>query len=221
MSYLIFVCTIALYIISLAASLFMLLLNKNININKLKKIIVAHCALGIVAIVVFLFFKNGKTTSISQTINILFICSGVALCGIALKSKLHFIIRMYFSIYALSFLLFATNTSALVGFIANFDFYSNAENKFNIRDNYFIELQTSMLTNESLQPRYKMYQRIFYFNKTIVRDIDFEGKLDSVIFIGMANDSLRVAGYSQNKIVEKMIPTKPVSSKTTIEQKRN
>ena len=54
-----------------------------------------------------------------------------------------------------------------------------------------------------------------------MRDIDFEGKLDSVIFIGMANDSLRVAGYSQNKIVEKMIPTKPVSSKTTIEQKRN
>lgn len=220
MSYLIFVCTIALYIISLAASLFMLLLNKNINIDKLKKIIVAHFILGIVAIVFFLFVKNEKTTAISQLANIVFFCSGVAICGIALKSKLHFLIRTYFSIYVLSFILFVANTSALVGFIANFDFYSNAENKFNIRDNYFIELQTSMLTNESLQPKYKLYQRIFYFNKTIVRDIDFEGKLDSAIFIGMANDSLKVKGFCQDKVIEKVIPTKAVSSKTTIEQKR-
>ena len=58
-----------------------------------------------------------------------------------------------------------------------------------LKENYFLERQTSAFSSDSSGIKYKLIEKNGMFHKTIARDLDFKGKLDS----------MRILSYDERK----------------------
>jgi hypothetical protein len=121
------------------------------------------------------------------------------LCGLAWRSECPKILRIYFSIFALTIPLFIFSPSMLMNFLLTMNYSSTNGPTFPLYGNYFIEEQNSG-GQDGTSIKYKVILKKGIFHQTIQRDISFEKKLDSIRVLevnpGM-NISLR--GYTSTK----------------------
>ena len=87
---------------------------------------------------------------------------------------------------------------------------------FNEKNYYLIE-QQSMLQLLSNVTAYKVSQKFGIYNRTIARDIRFDGRIDSVQLVTLNDDTLILKGYLNGN--SKEIHLKPGMNKNQIVRK--
>lgn len=176
-----FITCISIYILSLVIGLLLMIAGKKAAENVFKKSLFIHLLIAfvfIVALILANFAAIGEGSIIYFSLG--FFCSGVALSGLMLRSKMNILIKIYFGIYAASFFLFVSSPSTLFSLITKGKLKVEQYDRFAIKDNYFLDKQSSFIGNSSGPANYKIVQKLGYFNKTITRDLVFANQLDSI-----------------------------------------
>jgi hypothetical protein len=86
----------------------------------------------------------------------------------------------------------------MMNFLVTAHYSSTTGEAFHLQGRYFIEEQNSTQSADNI-PRYKVITRTGIFHKTIQRDINFQGKLDSVHIISMDNQRMTLRGFISHK----------------------
>ncbi len=192
---------IILYIISVVAGILILFTGKNIP----TKNFLIGALIHLLLIVLFCI----KLTSTYQAIagssffklSFLFtICTGLVLAGISWKSNVHLSLKVYFSLFSLTLLLFLFSPSRLINFLLTASYSDTMGKTFSVSGNYFLEEQTSGMRNDNSIPHFKLIQKHGIFHETIQRDILFNGNPDSikvVEFVEAKNAVIR--GYTSKR----------------------
>lgn len=199
--FIIFICC---YILSLVACLVLMIVGKNSQASTYKKAVAVHLvflALFFIALSQSLVSKNfplwGSYSSLA------FVCSGVAISGLVFRSKMAVYVKLYFGIFTASFILFVASPSTLFSLITKGKLKVENYDRFKITENYYLDKQSSFIGDKNSLTKYKIVQKLGYFNKTISRDIEFENDLDSIRTISFeAGNSAHIRGYFylQNKV---------------------
>lgn len=175
--------SIILYILSLVFSLLILLINKTERRKTLRVLIVFHFSLFIAALI----FQSEQRSYLF----LLFFCSGIFLAGFSFKSSLLKPVKIYFSLFVFSFLLFLYSPSKLLGVIT-FNFNQVKEKEFRLKKNFYLMKQQGILSDENNTRHYKIFMKMGLFNRTLTRDIDFGMRVDSVRLLEWSADTLAV-----------------------------
>lgn len=127
-----------------------------------------------------------------------FICSGIILSGLSLRSDLPKWMKLYFSGFALAIPLFIFSPSMLVNFLLTAKYTDSFGPRFDLGQRYFLETQNTVMTSDSF-PHYKLIRKKGMFHETIERDIVFRGILDSVKILEFnPPEDLTVRAYTSN-----------------------
>ncbi len=125
-----------------------------------------------------------------------YICSGILISGLYIRSKFPLIIKIYFSLFALTLPLFIFSPSMLVNFLLTLNYSDSFGPKFPLTGKYYLEAQNVIKENET-KPLYKLMLKRGMYKQTIDRDIGFKGRLDSVKVLELnGSHSMRIRGYS-------------------------
>ncbi len=185
--------TIIFFITSLVGCLILTLSSKKINENNLKLAIIVHFILGIIALI---FFILNDTI---EKINLAFFCSGLLLSGIIIRKNYHLLIKIYFGLFLSLMFFFVYSPSLLAYFITGNYSKVKSPQTINIKDNFYLAEQQSMLGLSNEFTTYKIYKKNGLYKKTILRDIDFGGKIDSIQLINFTDDTLVIKGFLNNR----------------------
>lgn len=227
MSPIVLITGISLYIISIVVSLILAVTVKKFSATGIRSFIIFHFALVVILIAALIASKfNDGLKAYTSYFSIIAFCSGMALAGLILRSQSKLIMKIYFSIYLLTVVAFILSPSKLFSFIATGSVYSNSENKFNLHANYYLESQQSMIKTNKNEVKYKIYKKLGYFNKTVVRDIDFGSKIDSVkVLLFETDKNALLRGYfsegSRIDSADRMIDINKSLKKNTITKGNN
>ena len=189
--------TIILYITSCVTALLFLFGGKNLNPAWFKVFASFHF---IAAAFFVLNLISNKQENPHYLSFLLFICSGIICFGItvALHSFLPF--KMYFGIFVLSFALFLLSPSTLFNFLLTARFQSTSERFLIAQENIYLERQNSAFSNDEKNILYKLTEKHGLFHKTISRNLNFNGKLDSIKVLSFnKKESVIIRGYSGKK----------------------
>ena len=180
------------FIISLVGCLILTLSANKIDHPKIRPFYLVHFILLLTTLTSFLFhFKN-------EYLILSVFCSGLLLSGILLRKKYSVLIKTYFAIYLSLFFFFIYSPSLLAYFITgNYDKVKSPQT-INLKENYYLAEQQSMLGLSSNYVTYKIYKKNGLYKKTILRDVDFGGKIDSVHVINFTEDTLIIKGFISN-----------------------
>ena len=127
---------------------------------------------------------------------LIFICSGLFLSGIAWRSNSFIGLKIYFSLFVITIAMFILSPSRLVNFLLTTKYKDTLGESFLVRENFFLERQSSSMHAEDL-PLYKLIRKRGLFHSTIQRDLNFNGKLDSIKILEFDKSSLSVIrGYT-------------------------
>ena len=191
----IFYIAIVFYISSVIGALILMIAGKNISVNKLIIPGVIHAVL----LILFFLTRHASSNNEDQPVNfflLLFICSGVSLCGIVWRLKVLLPFRIYFSLFAITFPLFLFSPSRLVNLLLTGSYSDTSGKSFLISGNVFLEQQNSWSGN-STALRYKIIRKKGLFHETLVRDVIFKEPIDSIRTLMFENgDSAVLRGYS-------------------------
>jgi hypothetical protein len=185
--------TIIFFITSLVGCLILTLSSKKINENNLKLAIIVHFILGII---VLIFFILNDTI---EKINLAFFCSGLLLSGIIIRKNYHLLIKIYFGLFLSLMFFFVYSPSLLAYFITGNYSKVKSPQTINLKDNLYLGEQQSMLGLSNEFTTYKIYKKNGLYKKTILRDIDFGGKIDSIQLIKFTDDTLVIKGFLNNR----------------------
>lgn len=185
--------TIIFFITSLVGCLILTLSSKKINENNLKLAIIVHFILGII---VLIFFILNDTI---EKINLAFFCSGLLLSGIIIRKNYHLLIKIYFGLFLSLMFFFVYSPSLLAYFITGNYSKVKSPQTINLKDNLYLGEQQSMLGLSNEFTTYKIYKKNGLYKKTILRDIDFGGKIDSIQLINFTDDTLVIKGFLNNR----------------------
>lgn len=200
----IFYLSIAIFIGSIIAALALMILGKRMPLRSFILMAAVH-----VALLILFFLSRSNQTAAEGTERpdfffLLFICSGTALSGLAWRISAPLPMRIYFSIFMLTFPMFLFSPSRLVNFLLTTRYTDTLGKTFCVKENYFLEQQNSWSKN-SAQLYYKLIVKRGIFHQTIGRDLDFGFSLDSIRTITFLKDSVAVVrGY---KIKETYVST--------------
>jgi hypothetical protein len=192
-----FIICISSYILSLVACLLLMITGKKASESTFRKALTLHLLLAAVFTIVFVLhnFSNVLQGSILY-FSLVFFCSGVALSGLMFRSKMNLFIKIYFGIFAASFFLFVSSPSTLFSIITKGKLKVENYDRFNIQDNFYLDKQSSFLGNKTGETKYKIVQKLGYFNKTISRDVIFMNDLDSIKTLSFIPNKLAILrGY--------------------------
>ncbi len=150
--------------------------------------------------VLFLFtFLTNKEESPRYVSFLIFFCSGIITGGLALGTSTNLFLKIYFGIYCLSVFVFIVSPSALLNFLLTANFVRHSD-RIPVWDNYFIERQTSTFSPDSAEIGYKLIEKKGMFHRTIARDLNFNGKLDSIAVVSFEEFSTAVVrGFTSRK----------------------
>jgi hypothetical protein len=184
--------TIIFYILSLVGSLVLMVVLKNSILEKLKRIQLLHFSLWAIT----LFFYLLKLEDSFHIAFLMSFCSGLLFSGIMIRSKqLNLVLKVYFASFILSVLVFLYSPSLLFycinGSLSNYQ----APQQFRLKENYFIVQQQSMLTLNDEAIKYKIIRKFGIYNKTLVRNVDFNSRLVNIKSLILSSDSIAVRGY--------------------------
>ena len=201
MNALLLITTIMLYIVALVGTFVLTVLSKKFSNKSLNVFITIHLVLVVIAIAFALIQLKNDIGNYFMSIAF---SSGLFIAGWAIRKSEKLITRIYFGIYFASILLFLYSPSLL--------FYSISGNFANRRTE-----QQSMLQLLSNVTAYKVSQKFGIYNRTIARDIRFDGRIDSVQLVTLNDDTLIMRGYING--ISKEIHLKPGMNKNQIVRK--
>lgn len=193
MSVSILICTIIFYILSLVSALLLSMSSEKIKKERLKQAIILHFVFFCTAIIIYFFASRD---AIYHSLFLATICSGVAVSGWAMRNKYVSVpVKIYFGSYLISILLFLYSPSLLFYLISgNIEKFS-ANQEIKLKENCYLVRQQSMLGLTDENVRYKVIEKYGIYNKTIIRNLNFTKKIDSVHIITFTNDTVILRGY--------------------------
>ncbi len=180
------------FLVSLSAALLLLAGAKNIAPDRLKFFGLLH------TMILLAFFASLAIGSHTHRFNYFFlayICSGVLLSGLFIRSHFPLFIRIYFGLFTLTLGMFLISPSMLVNFLLTMSYSDSSGPKFSLGSKYYLESQTHVNEKET-NPQYKLILKRGLYKQTIERNIDFGGKLDSVKVLEInGSHSMIIRGY--------------------------
>lgn len=192
------IASIIFYILSLVISLALMMVSSRISQGVKKKFIISHVILLLLYFTSFFFIKSAN-----NFIFMLFFCLGICVAGLVIRSSFKVWLKMMYSTFLLSILLFFYSPSLLFSLLATQKFPTKTSTEFNLKENFYLAKQQSMLTISSAAPTYKIISKSGNFYKTLERDISFPSSIDSIRLVYFTKDSISLFGYytgPENKI---------------------
>ncbi len=214
MNALLLITTIMLYIVALVGTFVLTVLSKKFSNKSLNIFIVIHLVLATTAITTTLLIPLNEIGNYFMSIAF---CSGLLIAGWAIRKSEKLIYRIYFGIYFASVILFLYSPSLLFYSISGNFANRRTEQQFRLEKNYYLIEQQSMLQLLSNVTAYKVSQKFGIYNRTIARDIRFDGRLDSVQLVALTDDTLIIRGFVAGKTKE--INLKPGMNKSQVVRK--
>ena len=185
--------TIIFFITSLVGCLILTLSSKKVSEKNLKPAIIVHFVIGFLALLFTLL------SSTIEKFNLAFFCSGLLLSGIILRKNYHLLLKIYFGLFLLLLLFFVYSPSLLAYFISGNYSKVKSPQTINLKDNIYLAEQQSMLGLSNDFTTYKIYKKNGLYKKTLLRDIDFGGKIDSIRLINFTDDTLIIKGFLNHR----------------------
>ena len=185
--------TIIFFITSLVGCLILTLSSKKASEKNLKPAIIVHFFIGFLALLFTLLNSN------IEKFNLAFFCSGLLLSGIILRKNYHLLLKIYFGLFLLLLLFFVYSPSLLAYFITGNYSKVKSPQTINLKDNIYLAEQQSMLGLSNDLTTYKIYKKNGLYKKTLLRDIDFGGKIDSLQLINFTDDTLIIKGFLNHR----------------------
>lgn len=193
-----FYLAIVLFISSVVAGIIFLFAVKNISSRKFFIGGAFHLLCAILFL--FTFFSAGtqeKNLIVFRLPFLFSVCSGLILSGLAWNSKVKTVVKIYFALYLLTIPLFFFSPSMLINFLLTTRYTDTIGKSFPVRENYFLEEQSSFMNSDSAAPNYKIIKKDGFFHQTIQRNIVFAGRLDSILVLQfISGEQVIVRGYS-------------------------
>jgi hypothetical protein len=184
---------IIVYILSLVIALVLVVVSKRMNPGWFRMVAGIHIVLGVFFLFTQFTFKGEVNLAF-----LFFFCSGVVTSGVAFGSKAALPLRIYFGLYSASIFVFILSPSTLLNFLIHPGF-SAKEKMIAVRGNYFLEVQNAM-SSDSASVQYKLIRKAGMFHRTIQRNINFNGKVDSVKVLSFEEGiAAEVRGYVSRK----------------------
>ena len=184
------------YILSNIIALALVFTGKKLNPGVFRMLAALHLMFG-----VFFIFNliTNKEESPRYVSFLVFFCSGIITGGLALGTKTNIVLRIYFGLFCISIFVFILSPSLLLNFLLTASF-NRHKDLIPVKENYFLERQSSAFSSDSSGIRYKLIEKSGMFHKTIARDLDFKGKLDSMRVLSYEDRKyFLVRGYSGTK----------------------
>lgn len=195
-----FYLAIVLFITSVVAGIIFLFSAKNISSGKF--FIGGAFHLACVILFLFTLFTAGtpeKNLIVFRLPFLFSICSGLILSGLAWNAKVKTIVKIYFALFLLTIPLFFFSPSRLINFLLTTRYTDTIGTSFPIRENYFLEQQSSFMNTVSIAPNYKIIKKQGLFHQTIQRNIVFAGPLDSILVLQfVSGERADIRGYSSH-----------------------
>ena len=191
----VFYLSIVLYISSVIGALVLMILGKQMDRRKFILLASVHGFLFLIFLASLLLRKEDSGQPTLNFFFLLFICSGVWLTGQVWRIPNPLPLRIYFSIFSITFPLFLFSPSMLVNFLLTTKYTETLGKTFQVKDNYFLEQQNSWSDNSG-KLKYKLVVKKGLFTQTLARDIDLNGSVDSIKTISFdPNKSAEIRGY--------------------------
>lgn len=177
------------FITSSVGCLILTLSAKKMEEKLLRPGIIIHFLFGVLVII---FFILNDTI---EKFNLIFFCSGILLSGIIIRKNYHLLLKIYFGLFLTLILFFIYSPSLLAYFITGNYNKVKSPQTINLKENYYLAEQQSMLGLSNAFTTYKIYKKNGVYKKTILRDIDFGGQVDSINLIKFTDDTLIIKGF--------------------------
>ncbi|MEO8085801.1 MAG: hypothetical protein ABI763_03220 [Bacteroidota bacterium] len=157
-------------------------------------------SLHIVFAVLFLFnLITNKEESPRYLSFLVFFCSGIITGGLALGTQTSLFLKIYFGIFCLSVFVFIVSPSSMLNFLLTANFAQHSD-LIPVRANYYLEKQSSTFSGDDKQVEYKLIEKNGMFHRTIIRELNFNGKLDSIKVLSFEESKTAIVrGYSSSK----------------------
>lgn len=183
------------FLVSVSVALMLLAAGKNISKQHISLLGLFH------AFLLLAFLASLALSSGSNAPNYFFtayVCSGILVSGLFLRSKFQIILKIYFSLFVIPIPLFLFSPSMLANFLLTMHYADSFGPKFPLVGKYYLEAQHTIKEDDT-KPLYKLMLKRGMYKQTIERDIAFKGRLDSVLVLEMhPPHSMKVRGYSSN-----------------------
>jgi len=205
------------YIISLALALVFAMMAPKLNIHFFKIFATIHFSFFILTITTIFIYINIK---VANFLMIFTFCSGLILSGYALRKNIELkFLKYYFGAFLISLGLFFYAPSQLFYLISgSLGKYVSAQ-EFQLKENYYLVEQQSMLQLTATHRKYKIIQKFGIYNRTISRDLDFTDKLKQANLVLFNSDTIVIAGKAiTDEII--VIGVNPGMNSNEITQKR-
>jgi hypothetical protein len=184
------------YILSLIIGGILFFASKKINHGWFRMLAGIHLVLGIFFL--FSLFAVQSDSDIHLPF-LFFFCSGIICCGLAWGMNRPLVLRIYFSLFAASLAIFLVSPSTLLNFILTANFTPHAK-MISVKENYFLEQQTSTSSEKENVVLYKLISKHGMFHRTQTRDLNFNGKLDSLNVLSFEKENeISIRGYTSQK----------------------
>ena len=184
------------YILSNIISLALVFTGKKLGAGWFRILSSVHIIFGVLFLYNLITNKEEAPRYISF---LLFFCSGIITGGLALGTPTHLLLKIYFGIFCLSVFVFIVSPSFLLNFLltANVRQHSGL---IPVGGNYFLEKQSSTFSTDSIPSEYKLIEKNGMFHKTIARNLNFNGTIDSIKVISIETKKLAIVrGYTSHK----------------------
>ena len=193
MSASILISTIIFFILSLVSAVLLSMSSDKIKAIRFKQIVTLHFI--VLATTITIHFSAQHNT-VYQVLFLVTVCSGVAISGWAIRTKsASRILKFYLGSYLISILLFLYSPSLLFYFISGNQEKYSANQEIKLKENCYLVRQQSMLSLSSENVRYKVIEKYGIYNKTLIRNLNFTKKIDSVHLIKFTADTIVLRGY--------------------------
>lgn len=165
---------IIVYIISIVASIILLLFQDKISLHSKKIILFIHFA--ILLTFIYVYFVKKSTTLSGIPLFLLFISSGLLVFALFIKQPQFKLLKLYLFVFPLSFTWFVLQPGNYISFITMLE-YNSVQFSLEMNDKYYVEQQNfNRFENKS---SFKVYKKSGLFTKVILRDINLAMPPDS------------------------------------------
>ncbi|MFM2208086.1 MAG: hypothetical protein RL213_2061 [Bacteroidota bacterium] len=207
----VFYLSIVLYIASTIAALVLMITARHWPLRRFLLLSGIHlCFAGL-----YLVTSGGQTDESSYNFHfLLYICTGTSLSGLAWRIKAPLPLRLYFSVFTISFPLFLFSPSMLVNFLLTTRYSDTMGKTFSVKDDIYLE-QEQAWRKSGNPATYKLVERKGLFRKALSRGLDFGSTVDSVKTIEFIPDS--IAHIRTYRITETYVSSRTDSFDLTID----
>lgn len=199
MSPALFILTITCYLVSMAAALVVSFFSKLIPSRLINTIIIFH----FLTLITWFILPAAENSILNPvTANyffLIFFCSGIICAGLILRKDYVIYIKIYFTFFIASIIVFIISPSRVIGFVSSGSFESINPRRIHISENYFfVEQSGHKYSGDSA--RFKIVREMGMFHKTLAREIVLSDKTDSVKMLEFTeNENIFIRAYASNE----------------------